>query len=159
MKDLVIREIDKNEYNLLSDFLYEAIFIPKGEKKPDKAIINNHDLQVYIKDFGIFKDDFCLVAEYKKRIVGACFTRIMNDYGHIDDDTPSLAISLYPEYRNMGIGTLLLKEMINRLKNKKYTKISLSVQKENYAFRMYLKCDFNIIKETETEYIMVCNLK
>ena len=159
MTNLIIREIKEKELYLLSDFLYEAIFIPEGEKKPDKAIINNPDLQVYIKDFGKFKDDFCLVAEYKKRIVGACFTRIMNDYGHIDDDTPSLAISLYPEYRNMGIGTLLLKEMINRLKNKKYTKLSLSVQKENYAFKMYLKCGFNIIKETETEYIMVCNLK
>lgn len=28
----------------------------------------------------------------------------MNDYGHIDDQTTSLAISLYPEYRNQGIG-------------------------------------------------------
>ena len=159
MTNLIIRKIKKEEMPLLNDFLYEAIFIPEGEKKPDKAIINSPDLQVYIKDFGKFKDDFCLVAEYKKEIVGACFTRIMNDYGHIDDETPSLAISLYPEYRNMGIGTLLLKEMINSLRNKKYTKISLSVQKENYAFKMYLKCGFNIIKETETEYIMVCNLK
>lgn len=159
MDDILIREIRENEHKILDDFLYLAIFIPKGEKKPDKAIINNPDLQVYIKDFGKNKDDFCLVSEVNKMIVGACWIRIMNDYGHIDDETPSLAISLYPEYRNMGIGTLLLKEMINSLKMKNYEKISLSVQKNNYAFKMYLKCGFEILKETNEEYIMVCNLK
>ncbi len=158
MDDILIREIKENEYKILDEFLYLAIFIPKGEKKPDKAIINNHDLQVYVKDFGKNKDDFCLVSEVNKMIVGACWIRIMNDYGHIDNNTPSLAISLLEEYRNKGIGTMLLKEMINRLKMKNYEKISLSVQKNNYAFKMYLKCGFEIIKETNEEYIMICEL-
>jgi ribosomal protein S18 acetylase RimI-like enzyme len=48
--------------------------------------------------------------------------------------------------------------MINRLKMKNYEKISLSVQKNNYAFKMYLKCGFEIIKETNEEYIMICEL-
>ena len=26
--------------------------------------------------------------------------RIMNDYSHVDNETPSFAISLFPEYRN-----------------------------------------------------------
>ena len=34
-----IREIRKNEYSILSDFLYEAIFIPEGMDKPPKSII------------------------------------------------------------------------------------------------------------------------
>lgn len=157
MDDILIREIRENEYKILNEFLYLAIFIPKGEKKPDKAIINNPDLQVYVKDFGKNKDDFCLVSEVNKTVVGACWIRIMNDYGHIDNDTPSLAISLLEEYRSKGIGTMLLKEMINRLKMKNYEKISLSVQKNNYAFKMYLKCGFEIIKETNEEYIMICN--
>ena len=158
MTNLIIRKIKKEEMPLLNDFLYEAIFIPEGEKKPDKTIINDPDLQIYIKDFSKLKDDFCLVAELNKIVVGACWVRIMNDYGHIDDMTPSLAISLYPEYRNMGIGTLLLNEMINNLKKKKYTKISLSVQKDNYAYKMYKKCGFRIIKDNKDEYIMVVEL-
>jgi len=32
----------------------------------------------------------------------------MNDYGHIDDETPSFAMSLYEEYRNLGIDTALM---------------------------------------------------
>ncbi len=34
-----IREIEEQEYYLLEDFLYEAIFIPKGVAAPPKSII------------------------------------------------------------------------------------------------------------------------
>ena len=152
-----IRKIRENEYPILSDFLYEAIFIPEGMDKPPKSIIEQPELQVYIEDFGK-KDDWCLVAEIKEKIVGAVWVRIMDDYGHIDDETPSFAISLYEEYRNMGIGTALMRDMLELLKNKGYKQTSLSVQKANYAVRMYQKVGFEVIDENEEEYIMVCRL-
>lgn len=136
--DYKIREIRKNEYPILSDFLYEAIFIPEGMDKPPKSIIERPELQVYIKDFGK-ADDRCFVVEIKEKIVGAVWVRIMNDYGHIDDKTPSFAISLYEEYRNLGIGTALMRDMLELLKNKGYKKTSLSVQKANYAVRCIKK--------------------
>ena len=155
--DYRIREIRENEYCILSEFLYEAIFIPEGTEKPPKSIIEQLELQVYIADFGK-SDDWCLVAEVKEKIVGAVWVRIMNDYGHIDDETPSFAISLYEEYRNMGIGTVLMRDMLEFLKNKGYKQTSLSVQKANYAVRMYQKVGFEVIDENEEEYIMVCRL-
>ena len=155
--DYRIREIRENEYCILSEFLYEAIFIPEGTEKPPKSIIEQPELQVYIADFGK-SDDWCLVAEVKEKIVGAVWVRIMNDYGHIDDETPSFAISLYEEYRNMGIGTALMRDMLEFLKNKRYKQTSLSVQKANYAARMYQKVGFEVIDENEEEYIMLCRL-
>ena len=155
--DYKIREIRKNEYSILSDFLYEAIFIPEGMDKPPKSIIEQPELQVYIEDFGK-KDDWCLVAEVKGKIVGAVWVRIMDDYGHIDNETPSFAISLYAEYRNMGIGIALMRDMLELLKNKSYKRTSLSVQKVNYAVRMYQKVGFEVVDENEEEYIMVYRL-
>lgn len=154
----LIREIKKNEYKLLNNFIYEAIFIPEGMEKPPKSIINNPDLQVYVYDFGKEKDDNCLVAEIDGNVVGAVWVRIMNDYGHIDETTPSFAISLYKQYRGNGIGTEMMKEMLLLLERKGYKKVSLSVQKENYAFKIYLKVGFEIIEEKEEEYIMVKSL-
>ncbi len=72
--------------------MYEAIFIPECVSAPSKDIINQPDLQVYVKDFGKNKGDLCLVA------------------------TPSFAISLLKEYRNYGIGTELMKQMLMKLK-------------------------------------------
>ena len=153
--DVTIRKIHKQEYPLLDDFLYEAIFVPEGVEPPPKTIITSPELQVYVEHFGESKDDHGLVAEVDGKIVGAVWVRIMNDYGHIDAETPSLAISLYKEYRGFGIGTAMMKEILALLKAQEYRQVSLSVQKANYAAKLYQKVGFEIVKETEEEYIMV----
>ena len=154
-----IRKIREDEYTLLNDFIYEAIFIPEGAEPPPKSIINQPDLQVYISNFGKEKDDLCFVAEADGKVVGAVWVRDMNDYVHIADGVPSFAISLYKEYRNFGIGTRLMETMLMELKGRGYNRTSLAVQKANYAVRMYKKVGFEIIDENDEEYIMVCELK
>lgn len=153
-----IRELSSNEYKVLEDFLYEAIFIPEGANLPPREIINQPELQIYINEFGK-KDDNALVAEIDGKIVGAVWTRIMNDYGHIDDDTPSFAISIYKEYRGLGIGTKMVKQMLAVLKNKGYEKASLAVQQANYAVKMYQQIGFEIVDKNEEEYIMLFKLR
>ena len=153
-----IREIKKNGIKILDDFLYEAIFIPEGVKAPPKDIIRRPQLQVYVSDFGTKTGDYGLVAEVNNRIVGAVWVRIMDDYGHVDDKTPSFAISLYKEYRGCGIGTDLMKNMLELLKKNGYKQASLAVQKLNYAVKMYKDVGFYIIDENDEEYIMLCNL-
>ncbi len=156
--EYTIREIQKQEYPLLDNFLYEAIFIPEGIEPPPKTIITSPELQVYVAHFGESKDDWGFVAEVDDKIVGAVWVRIMDDYGHIDDKTPSLAISLYQEYRGFGIGTAMMKEILTLLKSHGYNQVSLSVQKANYAAKMYLKIGFEIVWENEEEYIMTFHL-
>lgn len=156
--DYTIRKLQKHEYPLLDNFLYEAIFIPDGIEPPPKTIITSPELQVYVARFGESKDDIGLVAEVDGQIVGAVWVRIMNDYGHIDDETPSLAISLYNEYRKLGIGTAMMKKILDLLKSHGYKKVSLSVQKANYAAKLYQKVGFEIVRENEEEYIMVSYL-
>lgn len=153
-----IRKIAEEEYSLLENFLYEAIFIPEGMSAPPRAIIKTPELQVYVTDFGKKKGDIGLVAEVSGKIAGAVWVRIMNDYGHIDDETPSFAISLLKEYRNMGIGTAMMKEMLCLLQQQGYKQTSLAVQKANYAVKMYRNVGFEIIDEKDEEYIMVCKL-
>ena len=156
--DYKIRPISAGEVRLLQDFLYEAIFVPEGLPAPPKSIINQPELQVYITGFGTKKDDIGLVAEIDNKPIGAVWVRIMNDYGHIDNDTPSFAISLHKDYRGLGIGTVLMKEMLRILKDRGYKQASLAVQKANYAVKMYQKTGFEIVDENEEEYIMLCRL-
>ncbi len=150
--------MQQSEYPLLENFLYEAIFIPNGVEPPQKSIIYRPELQVYISEFGTSKHDIALVADVNGEIVGAVWVRIMNDYGHIDDKTPSFAISLYKEYRGKGIGTALMKEMLTTLKEHGYEQASLSVQKANFAAKMYQKLGFQIIEENEEEFLMLKKL-
>lgn len=154
----IIRGIRDTEIEILEEFLYEAIYIPAGVLPPSKEIINQPELQVYIADFGTKTGDIGLVAEVEGKIIGAVWARIMNDYGHIDNDTPSLAISLYKEFRNLGIGTAMMKKMLCMLQENGYKQTSLAVQKANYAVKMYKKVGFEIVDENAEEYIMLCRL-
>ena len=155
----IIREMRETEYPLLKDFLYESIFIPEGVELPPKSVVNAPVLQVYISGFGTEKHDRALVAEVDNKVVGAVWVRIMNDFGHVDDKTPSFAISLYKEYRGQGIGTEMMKKMLAILKSCGYEQASLAVQKANYAVKMYQNVGFETVDENEEEYIMVNRLQ
>jgi len=156
--DYTIREMRTDEYPLLDDFLYQAIYQPDTTNLAPKSIINKPELQVYIKDFGKQKDDYCFCAEVNNRIIGAVWVRNINGYGSIDDVTVEFAISVFDEYQKMGIGTALMNRMLEHLKELNYPKASLAVQKENYAVRMYLNIGFDIVDENEQEYIMIHRL-
>ena len=153
-----LRFLRSDERELLKDFLYEAIFVPEGVEPLTREIIEQPELKLYYEGFGTGRADYCIVADDDGKVIGAVWTRIMNDYGHVDDETPSFAISLYKEYRGQGIGTKLMKQMLILLKEEGYEKASLSVQKANYAVRMYEKAGFKAVRENDEEYIMVCKL-
>lgn len=155
---MLIRELQPNETCVLKDFLYEAVFLPEGTEPPERSIVELPELRIYYEGFGEGKADFCMVAEEDGRIVGAVWTRLMKDYGYVDDETPSFAISLYREYRGQGIGTKLMLAMLAKLREKGFARASLAVQKANYAVRMYEKVGFRTVSENEEEYIMVCDL-
>ena len=153
-----IRTLKDDETDLLQTFLYEAIFVPEGAAPPPREIIEKPELRVYTDDFGSRKGDNGLVAVIDHQVVGAVWTRIMDDYGHVDDETPSFAIALYPAYRGQGIGTAMMKAMLALLKNQGYRQGSLAVQKANDAVKLYRDVGFEIVDENAEEYIMVCTL-
>ena len=156
---MIYRELKPSEYDLLKEFLYEAIYIPEGVDPPDRDIVKQPELALYYEDFGADMTDHCIVAEDSDKVIGAVWTRIMNDYGHVDDETPSFAISIIQDYHGKGIGTQLMKLMLLHLKDYGFERASLSVQKANYAVRMYENVGFKVIDENMEEYIMICDLQ
>lgn len=157
--DLVIREIRFHEIPLLTDFLYEAIFQPDNKPKIPRTVLQEPMIWAYVDRFGTRPEDFCLVALVDGIIVGAAWSRNGCSCGKVDDTTPELAISLYPEYRNKGIGSRLLALLLGTMSEKGFGKVSLSVDKTNYAVKMYRKAGFETIEEREYDYLMVIHLK
>ncbi len=158
---LTIREIKPAEYHLLDDFLYEAIFQKEGNAPLPREIIDEPKMQAYTENFGR-KSDKGLVAEVDNTILGCVWTRILageiRGYGNIDTQTPEFAISVLKAYRGNGVGYALMQAMLQQLQEKNYHQTSLAVQKENYALELYKKVGFEIITETDEEYIMLCKL-
>ena len=69
--NLRMMEIDASNVALLSNFLYEAIFVPSGRQPPSRDILADPQLQVYVHDFGKQTGDFGLFAEVEGVIAGA----------------------------------------------------------------------------------------
>ena len=154
-----IRPLKPEEIPLLEEFLYQAIFIPSGLEPLPRSILKEPELEMYIKDFGQQPDDWALAAEVNGRLVGAVWVRIMKDYGYYDDRTPSLSISFLSEFRGQGLGQQLVTAMLDLLKAKGYSSVSLSVSKDNPALRFYQRLGFVKVEEREEDYLMLCRLK
>ena len=134
---LIIRPIRPNETILLLDFLYEAVHQPDASHLAPRTILQHPSLWKYVEGFGTQEGDLCVVAEIDKVIVGAAWTRFIHSYGFVDNKTPELSISLYPQYRNQGIGTKLMFDIFEELSHAGHRCVSLSVSKQNPAVRMY----------------------
>ena len=154
----VIREARPGEEVPLEDFLYLAIFVPEGEEPPPRSILQKPELRVYVDHFGEGIADMCVMAEAEGTAVGAAWSRIMDDYGHVDDDTPSLAVSLLPQWRGRGIGGALLEKLFRLLAQGGWRRVSLSVQMANRAMHLYERLGFEIVEERDGEAIMVKEL-
>lgn len=152
--NVIIRPLYKEEYPLLREFLYQAIFQKDASTLIPRSVLDDPQVNVYVDGFGEKRDDYCLCAEVDTKVVGAVWVRVIDGFGHIDDATPEFAISLFKQYRGYGIGTSLMKEMLHYLDERGYQRSSLAVQKENYALRLYLSVGFEIIDENEEEYIL-----
>ena len=157
-----IRHIRQDEWPLLEDFLYEAIFVPEGFEGeiPRDVIYDDPKCRAAFEGFGTLPDDRAVVAVADGEVVGACWVRTTDEYGHIDDETPSFCISIYKLYRGQGMGTAMMHAMLDELRNAGYARASLSVQKENPAVRLYERIGFRIVDDgfDETEWLMVINL-
>lgn len=156
--DYKIREMKPDEYYLLSDFIYEAIFQEDPLDPVPRTILQEPSISIYIKDFGRLPDDYCCCAEVNGIIAGAAWVRNIQGFGSVDDQTPEFAVSLYKEYRGYGIGTALMEAMLQLLRENHYHKVSLAVQKKNYAFHMYRNVGFEVVDQNKEEYIMICDL-
>lgn len=151
---VIFRQIKAEEVTLLPEFLYLAIFVPEGVGAPDPSIVNLPELQIYTKDFGASPHDHAWVAEVAGQVVGIAWVRIIEDYGHVNDQTPSLSVAILPDYRGQGLGRQLLTSLFEDLASKGYEAVSLSVQTANPAYKLYQTLGFAIVKDNGDEVVM-----
>jgi ribosomal protein S18 acetylase RimI-like enzyme len=159
-----VRAMRAADYVCLPEFLYQAIFIPEGAEPPSRSIVSDPQISAYIKDFGTRAGDFGVVAEQNGQVIGGAWTRIIPGFGHIDGATPELAISIFPEFRGYGIGTKIMKKLFRILRDNRYARTSLSVQKGNLAVRFYERLGYRVADEIpgharHDDFIMVKDLR
>ena len=156
--DITIQPLTPSHHKLLQAMMYQALFIPEGEPAPPAEIIWEPNLAKYHQDWGK-KGDYGLFAEVTSQEAGAIWCRMFKpedqSYGFVSEQIPEMVIALKPKFRNKKIGTLLIRELQQVLKQEGIKGISLSVQEDNRALHLYQRLGFSKISQVGTAYTML----
>jgi len=92
--------------------------------------------------------DLGVVAE-DGQPVGAAWLRLLPEhdrgYGFVHAATPELSIGVVRTHRGRGIGSLLLQGLVFSARAQRHKALSLSVEPDNPARRLYERCGFQVV--------------
>lgn len=154
-----IRPATSTDEPFLWEMLYEAIHVPEGRPKPDRTILQEPALAHYVAGWGQQAGDEGLLAinQASGQPVGAAWLRFFTaddpGWGFVDVDTPEVSMALLPAYRGQGIGTALLTALIAQA-TERYAALSLSVDPQNPAMRLYERLGFVVVGASGTSLTM-----
>ncbi len=131
----------------LNDLLYHAISVGPGERAPDRDIVNKPELARYVREWGSVAADYGVLAVEGGTVLGGAWLRqwrgAERGYGFVDEDTPELSIAVVPTRRGEGIGTELLRRLLDEAA-KRHARVSLSVASHNPARTLYEREGFTL---------------
>ena len=158
----LIRPLEPSDQSFLWEMLYQAIYVPTGTTALPREIIYQPELAKYVQDWTTNDIGLIAILESNQIPIGATWIRLFNmnnpGYGYINDETPELSIAVLPEYRNQGIGTRLILNLLEIVKDI-YPAISLSVSSDNPALRLYQRLDFEVVSQFDNSVTMKKKLK
>ena len=118
-------------------------------------------LERYVAGWGRRGDD-ALVAIDEFQPVGAAWFRLFDadepGYGFVDENTPELTIAIVPSRRGKGLGEQLLISLLDRAREEGYARISLSVEADNPAIRLYEQHGFTRVGDRAGALVMSAEL-
>jgi len=140
---LRIRELESADADFLGVMLYEAVYWdPAKERLPAEFVLAHPALTIFHAGWGR-PGDTGLVAEVDDYPAGVVWYRIFTEAEHgegfVDEATPELAISVADGHRGQGIGGALMEAIHDRARAEGFERISLSVDADNPAKRLYAR--------------------
>ncbi|QGQ96495.1 GNAT family N-acetyltransferase [Paenibacillus psychroresistens] len=158
---ITIKPLVQSDFEFLMDMHYESIHILE-DKPPKQELLNAPNIKKYSDGWGR-TGDRALIAWSGEIPVGAVWYRLFNEtnkgYGFVDNETPELGIAIRSDYVKQGIGTALMKGIMQKAELEGYNALSLSVDPDNLlAVRLYEKLGFVFCGISGTSWTMKVTL-
>lgn len=149
----------------LTEMLYEAVYWRDdgAEERPSlEGMLAQPTIVRYVEGWGRAGDvSLCALDRRDEPVGAAWYRRFPTDspaYGYVADDIPELAIAVYPEFRGQRVGSLLMGALIARARRDNERALSLSVNHENPAKRLYVRLGFEVVAQPGDALTMVLEL-
>jgi ribosomal protein S18 acetylase RimI-like enzyme len=127
--------------------LYEAAYWrPDGPKPPRLKALGDPARARYVDGWGRPGDAGIVALAESGEPVGAAWYRLFPPedagFGFVDERTPELSLAVVAEARRRGVGTGLLSALLDRARADDFPALSLSVEPDNPARRLYERHGF-----------------
>lgn len=142
-----IRTVQIQDVSFLWDMLYEAAAVSEvirslGKEKALALSVNRK----YVEEWGRPGDGGVIAVGQREQPIGAAWYRLHPEespgYGFVSSKIPELTIGVNENARGQGIGSALLQALITLAESQGYPALSLSVDRNNPALRLYERYGF-----------------
>ena len=157
-----IRELRVDETPFIEEMLWAALAWRPGVELPQRELVLAHP-QVVVFHAGWGRaGDVGLVAEEDAKPIGLVWYRFFTDEEHgegfVDEETPELAIAVRDGHRGRGVGAQLMEAIHERARADGVAQISLSVNLDNPARRIYERLGYVELEPGDEDGRMVLQL-
>jgi GNAT superfamily N-acetyltransferase len=117
----------------------------------------------YLKGWKRASDDGMLALDGNGAPIGACWYRVLAKSepggGFVAPGVPELTLGVRPLWRAQGVGRTLLRAVCDLATERGHQRISLSVERTNFAHRLYVSEGFTTIDSGRDSDTMVRTLR
>lgn len=125
----------------LADMVVEAANWRQGGIRPRHDIIAHPDHGRYLAGWMRPSDAGFVAVDGNDQAVGAAWYRMLPrddpGFGYVGTGVPELIIGVRPIWRAHGVGRALLQQLCEHARDRGFARISLSVERGNFASMLY----------------------
>lgn len=159
--DVALRPAGAADGHFLAEMLAAAAFWrPDGPSGGVSEVLARPELAHYVAGWPR-PGDSGVIAEAAGP-VGAAWLRFFPDsdpgYGFVDVATPEVSMGILPMWRGRGIGTRLLEALLAQARQAGLITLSLSVEPDNQARRLYERAGFLTVNDAGGALTMLLRL-
>jgi ribosomal protein S18 acetylase RimI-like enzyme len=135
-----------DDVRFLREMLYHAAAWRPGERPPFDAVLSDFRTARYVEGWGRTGDGAVVAEAEDGTRLGAAWFRLFAaeepGYGFVSASIPELSIAVAPAARGRGIGSALLIAIAVHARERGFPALSLSVEADNPAVRLYARTGF-----------------
>jgi GNAT superfamily N-acetyltransferase len=154
-----LRRAAQTDAMFLGDMLVEAANWRAGGVHPRHEVLTSAEHRRYLAGWKRMADDGLVATGDGDIPVGAAWYRVLPQnepgFGFVGVAVPELIIGVHPLWRARGVGRSLLRGVVQLAGAQGHARISLSVERDNFARNLYRAEGFAVVGEGPTRHTMV----
>ena len=153
----VLRPATAADLPFMEGMLAFAAYWRAAQPPPLAEVLADPHNAIYTRDWGR-PGDSGFVAEVDGSAAGAAWYRLFRaveaGYGFINEGTPEITVAVEPSFRRRGLAAALLEALAQAALEAGFGALSLSVERENPAVRIYLRAGYEVVAEMGQSWTM-----